>query len=434
MKKAFIIVIVFICHVCLADELVNQEKEISVSDVTISQNSGTKLVTVSYKLGELPAIITVDFLTNGVSIGEANFNNVFGAVNRLVVQTGTVHTIHWQPVKTWAGNSGAKLSAKVYAWSEDNPPDYLVVSLGDESIPLKSYYVSTNALPGGLANDAYRTSLLVMRRIQAAGIKWQMGATKADFEAANYNKTPGARETPHNVTLTYNYFIGIYPVTQEQYRRFTGATALGGPFNTEIDAALRPRAGVNYNGLRGKNSGTDHVVSEDSAIDKLRKMTGIDFDLPSDAEWEYACKAGTTHLLYTGEDFTEANLKKIAWFSGNSGGETHAVGKKLPNPWGLYDMIGNTLEWCRDKYTENLGTEDVENPIGTEGDQRVGRGSRYNYTYGYSRTTYRYGQNPAINTTASSGAIAHGLRVVCPITFKFPELHQEENEPSASQQ
>ena len=433
MRNTICFIAACIATACAAEEVSGGAEStvapvISVSDVQIEQDAYTRLVTVSYELGDLPAIITVDFLTNGVSIGEANFNNVFGAVNRVVVQTNSVHTIHWQPSKSWPGHSGVKLSAQVTAWAQQDPPDYMVVSLGDKSVSPISYYVSTNAFPGTLADDVYRTSRLVMRRIRAANVRWQMGATKADYEQAGSTSSPAARETAHYVTLTYDYFIGIYAVTQEQYRRMTGASALGGFFKGYEDSAVRPRTGVNYDGLRGKNTGTGHDdLTSSCAIQKLRNLTGIDFDLPSDAEWEYACKAGTTWLLYTGKAYTQANVNEIAWNSNNSSGQTHPVGQKIPNEWGLYDMIGNTLEWCRDKYVEDLGVDDVVDPIGTTGDYRVVRGSRYNYKMSYARTTYRYGQNPSINTTSSeTGAVAHGFRVMCPLTLKFPEPEAEE--------
>ena len=407
----------------------------SVSNVTIGseQTDGFQLVTVTYALGEAPAIITVDFLTNGVSIGEKNFNNVVGAVNRLITQTGEVHKICWRPAKSWAGNGAEAVSAKVTAWSPDDPPAYMVVSLEEGySVPPVSYYVSTNAFPGGLSDDIYRTSRLVMRRIKAAGVKWQMGATKADYLQAGWSETAyegiaegdKPREVPHSVMLTYDYFIGIYPVTQEQYRRFTKASALGGYFTGYADSALRPRCGINYNGIRGSGTTTEHSsVTAGSAIGKLRAYTGIDFDLPSDAEWEYACRAGTTTLLYSGASYAGANLYKLGWAYGNSSypapvsaRETHAVGQKLPNAWGVYDLYGNTVEWCRDKFVSNLGTNDVVNPVVTTGTERVLRGSRYDRTWDYAHSAYRGSDVP--NRSAEQ-AKAYGFRLMCPVTLKF---------------
>jgi formylglycine-generating enzyme required for sulfatase activity len=266
-----------------------------------------------------------------------------------------------------------------------------------------------------------------MRRIKAAGVKWQMGATKADYLQAGWSEKDyegiaegdKPREVPHSVMLTYDYFIGIYPVTQEQYRRFTKASALGGYFTGYADSALRPRCGLNYNWIRGSGTTTEHSsVKADSAIGKLRAYTGIDFDLPSDAEWEYACKAGTTWLLYTGAAYTESNVKKLAWISSNSSSATQPVGRKLPNAWGLYDMIGNTLEWCRDYWVKDLGTNDVVNPVNTVyNGNRTMRGSRYNYVWKpYAHTTYRTADIP--NRSADQ-AKAYGFRVMCPIQLKF---------------
>ena len=396
--------------------------EIAVSDVTLTQ-SDSRLVTVSYKIGSKPAIVTVDFLTNGVSIGEENFSNVSGDVNCLVTETEGARTIKWQPRNSWPGYTNGCFSAKVTAYPLENPPDYMVVSLGDDTAPNIAYYVSTNAFPeGGLANDIYRTSRLVMRRIRAAGVRWQMGATAADFEQAGLSGSPVARETAHYVTLSDDYFIGIYPVTQEQYRRIMGDANLGGAYTDYADSAIRPRSKVNYNSLRGSGTGTEHdSLTSGCAIKKLRNLTGIDFDLPSDAEWEYACKAGTTWLLYTGEAFTEENVGKIGWVWGNSTypengkQETHAVGQKLPNSWGLYDMIGNTYEWCRDKYMENLGTEEVVNPVGTIGDNRVLRGFRFDRSWNNATTTFR--ANYIANL--GSGNETCGFRVVCPVVLKY---------------
>lgn len=398
--------------------------DISVSDVELAQDSKSRLVTVSYTLTGDPAIVTVDFLTNGVSIGEANFSNVSGDVNKLVSDTQSARAITWKPHKSWPGHLLTGMTARVTAWLPEEPPDYLVVALSDATAPQIAYYVSTNAFPhGGLTNDIYRTSRMVMRRIRAAGVRWQMGATQADYEQAGRSDAPRAYEASHHVTLSEDYFMGIYPVTQEQYRRFTGASTLGGSYTGYADSPMRPRTG-NYNTFRGSGTGVAHTsVSKTSAIGKLRAQTGIDFDLPSEAEWEFACKAGNPWLLYSGKTYTDANVYEIAWVYGNSlyadinKRQTHAVGRKLPNAWGLYDMIGNTLEWCRDKYVENLGTNEVVNPVTASASNRVLRGFRFDRSHNsYSvATTYRmsYGDN------LGTGNETCGFRVMCPVTLKF---------------
>ena len=425
MKRLFCFLASFVAAACFAEDATADAEgagtpEISVSDVRIFQNANTHLVTVSYELGDVPAIVTVDFLTNGVSIGEENFNNVFGAVNRMVMQTNSVHTIHWQPSKSWSGNSGAEITAKVTARDPADPPDYMSVSLGDKSVAPVSYYVSTNALPGTLADDVYRTSRLLMRRIRAANVKWRMGELEEDFADAEKNEKNVLSQNAkaHYVTFTKDFFMGVYPVTQEQYRRLTGESTLGGAFNEFEDSPIRPRTKLNFKSIRGEGSEVNHVVQSETVLHKMRMFTGIDFDLPTEAQWEYACKAGVQALLYSGKPLTSANVNELAWVW-HKNPELHAVGQKMPNNWGLYDMLGNIYEWCLDKYTIDLGSEDVVDPLITEGTSgRVVRGSRYNLSWvPYVRTTYRAYQSEG---KAEGQLDGYGFRVMCPLTLKFP--------------
>ena len=120
--------------------------------------------------------------------------------------------------------------------------------------------------------------------------------------------------------------IGKYPVTQEQY-----------------EAVMR----INPSYFKNNPQNPVESVSYDDAIafcQELSQVTGKNYRLPTESEWEYACRAGTVTKYYFGDDANQ--LEDYAWYCGNSQETTHPVGQKLPNGWGLYDMIGNVWEWC----------------------------------------------------------------------------------------
>ena len=412
--------------------------EITVSGVTIAQNPDTRLVTVDYTLGGEPAIVTVDFLTNGVTIGEENFRNVYGDVNRLVSTNGT-RRICWRPDLSWPDHSIADeiVTAKVSAWPTNDPPDYMVVDLACVSgISPVSYYISTNALPdGGLANDVYRTSRIVMRRIHAAGVRWLMGNDGTQVTAT-------ATETPHYVTLSDDYYIGIFEVTQEQHRQFSGDgyTENGEYGRTRSDIAVSPKVNIQWRYLRGNDAPVNRwrtLGTDRCDFKTLRNKTGVDFDLPTEAQWEYAARAGAANgIMYEGITYNNAtSVKKYEWYYSNStkhteangypGGDGlqhgHPVGSKLPNPFGLYDMLGNADEMCLDVYVADLGTGEVTDPITSSGSGRVRRGVNVNGSIDKVRGTIR-----SKLTATNSADLKIGYRLMCPIGLKFPAEEEAE--------
>lgn len=170
-----------------------------------------------------------------------------------------------------------------------------------------------------------------------------------------------ADEAPaRKVALTKPFYLGRYEVTQAQWRTITGETP---------------------SRFKGDDFPVEGVSWEDCGrfLASLRSATGRIFVLPTEAQWEYACRAGTTTEYSFGDE--SADLDAHAWYSGNSGLSTHPVGQKAPNAWGFHDMHGNVYEWCADRYSEGgyRGGESAD-PVGAPtGWRRVLRGGAWLY-------------------------------------------------------
>jgi len=174
----------------------------------------------------------------------------------------------------------------------------------------------------------------------------------------------------HLVRLTRPFYLGMHQVTVSDLRRFVDATG------------YKDREWSDIKGLSWKTTGFDQqethpvtCVSWDDAMafcDWLSREEGRTYRLPTEAEWEYACRAGSTTLWCFGDD--ESSLGEYAWYGANSEGKTHPVAEKKPNAWGLYDMYGNVWEWCSDWYGAYQSTA-VDDPTGAgAGLLRVDRG------------------------------------------------------------
>jgi len=153
-----------------------------------------------------------------------------------------------------------------------------------------------------------------------------------------YMGSPGSEEN-RKVRITKSFYMGKYEVTQAQWKAVMGTT-----LRRQRDKALFA--------WRLKGEGPEHpmyYVSWEDAV-KFCKKLGRKFRLPTEAEWEYACRAGSQTRFHYGDDPNESELSQYAWWWDNSDSETHPVGQKKSNAWGLYDMHGNVDEWCSDQY------------------------------------------------------------------------------------
>ncbi len=184
----------------------------------------------------------------------------------------------------------------------------------------------------------------------------------------------------HKVTFTKGFWMAKTEVTQAQWKQVMGAN----PSRFTDSGPNAPVETVNWDDCQIFIKRLNRVVSG--------KISGK-ASLPTEAEWEYACRAGSKGIYYFGDDPTK--IGDYAWFAGNSSMKTHEVAQKLPNAWGLYDMHGNVWEWCRDFY-EKYSKKDVTNPGSSLiGKGRVGRGGGWDDFAGDLRSAYRSFGRPA---------------------------------------
>lgn len=214
----------------------------------------------------------------------------------------------------------------------------------------------------------------------------------------------GRGETPHNVKLTKAFYMGRYPVTRGQFRQFvretqykSDAERLGYALDW-VGFALETLPGAFWEKPGFVQGEDDHPVVDVSSRDAeefcrwLSRKEGTEYRLPTEAEWEYCCRAGTIGPSYLGGDAHA--IWAAAWCEENDGAMTMPVGRKLPNGWGLYDMLGNVDQWCSDTfrdYGQTDGTTIDPEAKPSDGGQidHVLRGGSYADTYSHCRCAFR---------------------------------------------
>lgn len=225
-----------------------------------------------------------------------------------------------------------------------------------------------------------------------SGLHWQHSArrlekAKADYEAAiwRFQSAYDDEKPAHSVTLKKPFYMGKYDVTQEQYQQTMG---------------------TNPSFFKGKDNPVERVSWNDAQAycKKLSEQTNETARLPSNAEWEFACRAGTTTAYYSGDGYTD--LARVGWFDANSKNNPHPVGQKEPNAFGLYDMHGNVWQLCEDWYGEDYyGKSGAENPQGRppQGVSHLMRGGSWEDNPTYSRSAFRMRQQKPNECDESEG-------------------------------
>ena len=247
--------------------------------------------------------------------------------------------------------------------------------------PTNNYVVSTSAssntsgyssASSSMSSGSNTISIPVKNGINIEMVKVEAGTFM--MGATSEMKKPYSWEKPvHQVILTNDYYMGKYEVTQALWQAVMGN---------------------NPSKFKGDNLPVETVSWNDCQdfISKLNSLTGRNFRLPTEAEWEYAARGGkkSRGYQYSGS----SKISNVAWYDGNSGSKTHAVGTKQPNELGIYDMTGNVWEWCQDWYG-SYSSSSRTNPTGaTSGSIRVRRGGCWGINARYCRSSYRSFSTP----------------------------------------
>jgi len=357
--------------------------EMPSATVTSVAQGADRVLRVAYTLADAPAVVTMAVETKGPSgwtaVSAWALGTAMGGVNRLL-EPGD-YEIAWRPDDV-TGDPSAVFDAEnarvnLTAWPTNNPPDVMVVSLCANENPRVTYYTDIEALPGGLLeNPRYRESAIVLKRIHVAGKPWIMGTIGTDA---------------HQVTLDEDYYMGVFELTQIQHQLALQTFGETTKVLFNVEGMLRPSDRITYNTLRGttgNGSSAPETNTPDptasSLLGRLQSLTGVAFEMPTEAQWEYVARCGAVFAPTTFEGRYSGNGGLIGGkFVYENVGPTNGtakVGSYAPNAWGFYDMSGNAEEWCRDWYKADISSlngacvEDKQNTGAAEDYYRILRG------------------------------------------------------------
>ena len=292
---------------------------------------------------------------------------------------------------------------------DPGPGLYLVIDLSGGT-NVVSYPVSyLCSVPTGGWTNEHKTTKLVLRRIEPGAYTMGCGISEKGYY--------GGEAALHKVTIAKPFYIGVFEVTQKQYELVTGLKP------SSYSGDMHPVEHISWNEIRGESSEYNWPVSnkvdEATFVGILRAKTGIaSLDLPTEARWEYACRAGTTNAFNSGKELTnncsgrDPQADEVCRYYYNKGASKSAhavVGSYRPNAWGLYDMHGNVWEWCLDWYQgrASFGAAATD-PVGPKwGSGRVQRGGSWSGSAPDCRSASRTGYSPATRHNN------YGFRLTC---------------------
>lgn len=330
--------------------------------------------------------------------------------------------IVWNPMPQFEGQDMKNVQLSFRTLEEDVPLGYLVVKIDDGSCCYKPLSFSNE-----VNTTTYKTTHLAFRYIPSTvSSAWldisggsdtfRIGSDGSRKTELSMSDTNIYVEKPANIRLTKGFFMGVFPLTRAQY------AGLGYTPNTTNEVPCR---GLNYNFLRGDDTAegyrypTTRAVASDSLVGRLRRRTRLEFDLPTEAQWEYAYRAGSTGEFFFVESGNLQNqIREYAAFDTE---KKLPVGSKKPNPWGLYDLIGCCNQWTTtsartstsDDLSARIQHEDATDPTGGvanyDNPYRICRGSHQNASGGmtrYCRASYRLGVRTNQDTRSGEGLVA----------------------------